>query len=162
LPRGNCRENITGRSRRWPSAFFDWKTCLTTEPPKNGFLLRLMLGSLADAPPRVRERMLETIPTTNLSLAFYTVTLMMICSATVYITRAPWAWAWLMVSVATVAWRALLPFWERRHHRVQPFLSVTHPSGPAMSSFAAGCVIRLTACVVPFPAYDLYRHTVVI
>ncbi|HUG72444.1 MAG TPA: hypothetical protein VMK82_03365 [Steroidobacteraceae bacterium] len=32
-------------------------------------MLRLLLGSLADAPPRVRERMLETIPTTTLSLA---------------------------------------------------------------------------------------------
>ena len=30
--------------------------------------LRLLLGSLADAPPRVQERMLETIPTTPLSL----------------------------------------------------------------------------------------------
>jgi hypothetical protein len=58
---------------------------------RKGFVLRLLLGSLADAPPRVRERMLETIPTTPLSLAFYTVTLLVICVTTVYVTRATWA-----------------------------------------------------------------------
>lgn len=102
-----------------------------------------MLGSLADAPPRVQERMLETIPTTNLSLAFYTVTLMVICAAAVYITRAPWAWAWLVLSIGLVAWRAVLPLWERRHHRLQPFLSVMLPSGLAMVSFGVGCAFCL-------------------
>ena len=43
---------------------------LATDQNKKGFLPRLLLGSLADAPPRVRERMIETIPTTPLSLAF--------------------------------------------------------------------------------------------
>ncbi len=106
-------------------------------------MLRLILGSLADAPPRVQERMLETIPTTKLSLAFYTVTLLVICGATVYITRAPWAWAWLVLSLALVGWRAVLPYWERRHHQLQPFLSVMLPSGMAMVMFGFGCAMCL-------------------
>lgn len=106
--------------------------------------MRLMLGSLADAPPRVQERMLETIPTTRLSLAFYTITLLTICSATVYITRAPWAWAWLTLSLVMVAWRALLPLWERRHGRLHPLVGVMLPSGLAMISFGAGCAMCLS------------------
>ena len=82
---------------------------VTDQNPKKGFFVRLVMGSLADAPPRVQERMLETIPTTPLSLIFYAVTLLTICATTVYITRAPWAWAWLLVSLALVAWRSLLP-----------------------------------------------------
>lgn len=137
-------KNITGCSLRRLPALFEWKTRLPTKDPlKPGSLLRLMLGSLADAPPRVQERMLETIPTTNLSLAFYTVTLMVICGATVYITRAPWAWTWLGLSVALVAWRAILPLWERRHQRLQPFLSVMLPSGLAMVGFGVGCAFCL-------------------
>ena len=115
----------------------------TDRDDKKGFWTRLLLGSLADAPPRVQERMLETIPTTRLSLAFYTVTLLIICGATVSITRAPWAWAWLALSVALVAWRALLPLWERRHGRLQPLLGVMLPSGLAMVSFGAGCAMCL-------------------
>ena len=115
----------------------------TEPPPSKGILLRLMLGSLADAPPRVQERMLETIPTTNLSLAFYTVTLLVICGATVFITRAPWAWTWLVLSLTLVGWRAVLPYWERRHRRLQPFLSVMLPSGIAMILFGAGCAMCL-------------------
>ena len=33
--------------------------------------LRLLMGNLADVPPAVRQRMLATIPTTPLSLAFW-------------------------------------------------------------------------------------------
>jgi len=113
------------------------------EQDQNGFLLRLLLGSLADAPPRVQERMLETIPTTPLSLAFYTVTLVVICGATVYVTRTPWAWGWLAVSAALVAWRALLPLWKRPHNPLKPLLGVMLPSGLAMISFGFGCAMCL-------------------
>jgi len=47
-----------------------------------GSIRRLILGDLADAPERVRERMLESIPTTTLSLAFYSITLFLICGGT--------------------------------------------------------------------------------
>ena len=52
-----------------------------------GFLYRLILGALARAPQRVRERMLETIPTTALSLITYSATLLLICGTTVWISR---------------------------------------------------------------------------
>jgi diguanylate cyclase (GGDEF)-like protein len=109
-----------------------------------GFMLRLLLGSLADAPPRVRERMLETIPTTTLSLAFYTVTLLVICSTTVYVTDATWAWVWLALSAVLVTWRALQPRLKRNPQRpFQPLLSVMLPSGLAMVSFGVGCAFCL-------------------
>ena len=111
-------KNITAITRRPGAGVSDWKTPLATDQNnKKDFLLRLLLGSLADAPPRVRERMIETIPTTTLSLAFYTVTLMVICITTVYITRAPWAWVWLGLSASLVAWRALVPVFGERHRR---------------------------------------------
>jgi diguanylate cyclase (GGDEF)-like protein len=109
-----------------------------------GFMLRLLLGSLVDAPPRVRERMLETIPTTTLSLAFYTVTLLVICSTTVYVTDATWAWVWLALSAVLVTWRALQPRLKRNPQRpFQPLLSVMLPSGLAMVSFGVGCAFCL-------------------
>lgn len=109
-----------------------------------GILLRLLLGSLADAPPRVRERMLETIPTTPLSLAFYTVTLLVICTTTVYVTGATWAWVWLTLSAVLVAWRALQPRLEGNAQRpFQPLLRVMVPSGLAMISFGVGCAFCL-------------------
>jgi diguanylate cyclase (GGDEF)-like protein len=116
---------------------------LATDQNKKGFLPRLLLGSLADAPPRVRERMIETIPTTPLSLAFYTVTLMVICVTTVYVTRATWAWVWLGLSAVLVAWRALLPVFGKRHRTSRPLLSVMLPSGLAMASFGVGCAFCL-------------------
>jgi len=116
---------------------------VTDQNAKKGFLVRLVMGSLADAPPRVQERMLETIPTTPLSLIFYAVTLLTICATTVYITRAPWAWAWLLVSMALVAWRSLLPLWERRHDRMYPVYRVMPPAGLAMVSFGVGCALCL-------------------
>lgn len=116
----------------------------TNNNSTKGLLLRLLLGNLADAPPRVRERMLETIPTTPLSLAFYTVTLLVICSTTVYVTRAPWAWVWLLLSAALVGWRALQPRITHRHGRpFQPLVSVMLPSGLAMVSFGIGCALCL-------------------
>jgi diguanylate cyclase len=115
----------------------------TDQSNKKGFWLRLVLGSLADAPPRVRERMIETIPTTPLSLAFYTVTLMVICATTVYITRATWAWAWLGLSAVLVSWRALVPIFGKRHRRRHPLLSVMLPSGLAMAGFGFGCAFCL-------------------
>jgi diguanylate cyclase (GGDEF)-like protein len=137
-------KNITAISRRPGAAIPDWKTPLATDQNnKKGFLMRLLLGSLADAPPRVRERMIETIPTTRLSLAFYTVTLMVICITTVYITRAPWAWVWLGLSASLVAWRALVPVFGERHRRKRPLLSVMLPSGLAMVSFGFGCAFCL-------------------
>lgn len=111
---------------------------------KKGFLLRLLLGSLADAPPRVRERMIETIPTNPLSLAFYTVTLMVICATTVYVTGAGWAWAWLTLSAVLVVWRAVLPVFAPEHRRRRPLLSVMLPSGLAMASFGFGCALCLS------------------
>jgi hypothetical protein len=39
------------------------------------FIQRLLLGDLAQAPERVRARMLESIPTTTVSLVFYSITL---------------------------------------------------------------------------------------
>ncbi|HWL61360.1 MAG TPA: GGDEF domain-containing protein [Steroidobacteraceae bacterium] len=111
---------------------------------KKGLLLRLLLGSLADAPPRVRERMIETIPTNPLSLAFYTVTLMVICATTVYVTRATWAWAWLTLSAVLVVWRALLPVFAPDHRQRRPLLSVMLPSGLAMASFGFGCALCLS------------------
>ncbi len=114
------------------------------EHHQKGFLLRLLLGSLADAPPGVQQRMLETIPTTRLSLAFYTVTLMVICGAAVHITRAPWAWTWLAVSAALVLWRALLPLWKRSDHPLKALLDVMLPSGLAMVSFGFGCAMCLS------------------
>jgi diguanylate cyclase (GGDEF)-like protein len=110
---------------------------------KKGFLLRLLLGSLSEAPPRVRERMLATIPTTPLSLAFYSVTLMVICVTTVYVTNALWAWMWLAWSAFLVAWRLLVPMFAPRHHRLFPLLSVMLPSGMAMGSFGIGCAFCL-------------------
>lgn len=104
-----------------------------------GFLLRLLLGSLAAAPHRVRVRMLESVPTTTVSLVFYSVTLIVICSTAVFISRAPWAWTWLGCSVVLIAWRAIHPALERRKGRPHPLASIMLSSGLAMASFGFGC-----------------------
>jgi diguanylate cyclase (GGDEF)-like protein len=102
-------------------------------------ILRLILGDLARAPERVRARMLESVPTTTLSLAFYSVTLIVICGTTVYISgRAPWAWVWLAASVFLIAWRAIHPILARRKGRPQPLASIMISSGLAMASFGFG------------------------
>lgn len=108
-----------------------------TEP--QGALYRLILGDLAHAPERVRARMLATIPTTPLSLLFYSLTLLAICTTTVYVARAPWAWAWLAVSIVVVAWRALHPLIEKRRGRPLPLASIMCSSGLALASFGFGC-----------------------
>jgi diguanylate cyclase len=98
-----------------------------------------MLGDLATAPERVRERMLDTIPTTRLSLLFYSITLLTICATAVYIARAPWAWAWLGVSVALIIWRAVHPVIAARRGQPRPLVPIMLSSGLAMASFGFGC-----------------------
>lgn len=112
---------------------------------KKGLLTRLLLGNLAEAPPRVRERMLETIPTTPLSLAFYTVTLLVICAAAVYITRAPWSWVWLGSSVALAGWRMVVLLMEKTRRRQPALWSVMLPSGLVMAGFGPGCAYSLAS-----------------
>jgi diguanylate cyclase (GGDEF)-like protein len=110
----------------------------------SGFLYRLILGALARAPQRVRERMLETIPTTPLSLATYSATLLLICGTTVWISRgAAWAWVWLGLSVLLVIWRAVHPWYEKRKGRPLPLVSLMLASGLAMASFGFGCAMSI-------------------
>jgi diguanylate cyclase (GGDEF)-like protein len=115
----------------------------TSENSTKGFLLRWLLGSLADAPPRVRSRMLESVPTTPLSLGFYSVTLFVICSTTVYVTRSTWAWVWLATSLPLSAWRIIHPFIESRRGRPKPLLSIMLASGSTVTAFGLGCA----ACI---------------
>ncbi len=109
-----------------------------------GPLYRFLLGDLADAPERVRERMLETIPTTNLSLAAYSFTLFLICGTAVWISRgAAWSWAWLTGSVLLIGWRALHPWLVMRMGRPRPLASIMLSSGLAMASFGFGCAMSI-------------------
>jgi diguanylate cyclase (GGDEF)-like protein len=101
-------------------------------------ILRLLLGNLASAPERVRARMLESVPTTPVSLAFYSITLIVICSTAVYISQETWAWVWLGASLVLIAWRAVHPILERRKGRPQPLASIMVSSGLAMASFGFG------------------------
>jgi diguanylate cyclase (GGDEF)-like protein len=102
------------------------------------YILQLLLGDLARAPERVRARMLESVPTTTVSLAFYSITLIVICGTTVFISRAAWAWAWLATSVVLITWRAVHPLLEQRKGRPQPLASIMISSGLAMASFGFG------------------------
>jgi diguanylate cyclase (GGDEF)-like protein len=111
---------------------------------QKGFLYRLTLGDLANAPDRVRERMLETIPTTALSLVAYSLTLVLICGTSVWISRgATWAWFWLASSLVLIAWRALHPWYELRNGRPKPLASIMVSSGLAMASFGFGCAMSI-------------------
>jgi diguanylate cyclase (GGDEF)-like protein len=104
-------------------------------------LTRLLLGNLADVPPQVRQRMLATIPTTPLSLAFYSFTLIVICATAVYISGgATWAWAWLGSSVLLLAWRAIHPLIALHRGQSQPLLSIMVSAGLSMASFGFGAV----------------------
>ena len=103
---------------------------------ETGPLARLVLGNLADAPLAVRQRMLATIPTTALSLAFYSFTLLVIAITTVYISREPWAWGWLVFSGAMIAWRYVSPFAARRLGLMQPLSGIMISAGLSMTSFA--------------------------
>lgn len=110
--------------------------------PRNGALYRFLLGDLADAPDRVRERMLETIPTTAVSLAVYSVTLLMICATVVWVTDgATWAWSWMGVSTLLICWRTLWPWIARRRQLPTPLFSIMASSGLAMASFGVGTVM---------------------
>lgn len=110
---------------------------------KQGFFYRLMLGELANVPERVRTRMLETIPTTALSLVVYSMTLLIICVTTVYISGEPWSWIWLAASLSCVIWRAVHPFIERLRGRPKPLVSIMLSSGCAMASFGFGCAMSI-------------------
>jgi diguanylate cyclase len=101
-------------------------------------LTRLVLGNLADAPASVRERMLSTIPTTLLSLVFYSATLFVICLTAILINGAPWTWIWLIVSVVVVAWRAIHPVINRRAGKPPPLLSIMVSAGIGLLSFGYG------------------------
>ena len=101
-------------------------------------ILRLLLGDLARAPERVRARMLESVPTTPVSLAFYSITLIVICSTAVYISGETWALVWLGASLVLIAWRTVHPILERRKGRPQPLGSIMVSSGLAMASFGFG------------------------
>lgn len=103
------------------------------------FIVRFMLGDLARAPERVRARMLESIPTTTISLALYSLTLIVICATAVYVTRAPWAWVWFGVAVLLSAWRTIHPALERRKGNRQPLASIMLSSGLAIATFGFGC-----------------------
>jgi diguanylate cyclase len=110
----------------------------------SGFLYDLILGPLARAPERVRERMLETVPTTALSLATYSVTLLLICGTTAWMANgAPWAMAWLGVSVLLLSWRLFYPWYEHRKGRPTPLGAIMVSSGLAMASFGFGCAISI-------------------
>jgi diguanylate cyclase (GGDEF)-like protein len=106
---------------------------------KRSSLSRFVLGNLADAPVAVRERMLATVPTTPLSLLFYSITLVVICGTAVYISNyALWAWMWLGLSVATLTWRAVHPWLARRRGKPQPLLAIMIAAGLSMASFGFG------------------------
>jgi diguanylate cyclase (GGDEF)-like protein len=105
---------------------------------------RLVLGNLADATPAVRERMLATVPTTPISLLFYSITLVMICATAVYISDyAAWAWVWLGLSVAMIAWRALHPALALRRGKPRPLLGIMISAGLSMASFGFGSAASL-------------------
>jgi diguanylate cyclase (GGDEF)-like protein len=103
-----------------------------------GWFVRLLLGDLAHAPERVRARVLESIPTTTLSLVSYSTTLMVICGTTVYISGAVWAWVWLIAAIILIGWRVIHAVWAHLKSRQQSLPSVMIPSGLAMVSFGFG------------------------
>jgi diguanylate cyclase (GGDEF)-like protein len=106
-------------------------------------LARLLLGNLADVPVAVRQRMLATIPTTLLSLTFYSFTLLVICATTVFISRTAWAWGWLLFSVAMLAWRFLCPVIARRRGQPEPLVGIMVSAGLSMVSFGFGSTMAI-------------------
>ena len=106
-------------------------------------LARLLLGNLADVPVAVRQRMLATIPTTLLSLTFYSFTLLVICATTVYIARTAWAWGWLLFSMAMLAWRFLCPVIARRRGQPEPLVGIMVSAGLSMVSFGFGSTMAI-------------------
>ena len=106
-------------------------------------LARLLLGNLADVPVAVRQRMLATIPTTLLSLTFYSFTLLVICATTVYIARTAWTWGWLLFSMAMLAWRFLCPVIARRRGQPEPLVGIMVSAGLSMVSFGFGSTMAI-------------------
>jgi diguanylate cyclase len=91
----------------------------------------------------VRQRMLSTIPTTTLSLAFYSFTLLVICATTVYIARAAWAWGWLLFAMAMITWRFLCPVLARRRGQPEPLIGIMVSAGLSMVSFGFGATMSI-------------------
>jgi diguanylate cyclase len=106
-------------------------------------IARLVLGNLADVPVAVRQRMLATIPSTPLSLAIYSFTLLVICATAVYISRSPWAWGWLAFSFAMIAWRYSCPVVARRRGMPQPLVGIMLSAGLSMASFGFGSTMSI-------------------
>jgi diguanylate cyclase len=99
---------------------------------------RLMLGSLADAPVNVRERMLASIPTSLLSLSFYSLTFLLISATAILISHSWWAWAWLGVSIALIFWRAIHPIINKRAGKPVPLVSIMCAAGATVITFGVG------------------------
>lgn len=102
-------------------------------------ITQLLLGDLAQVSQPVRQRMLATVPTTLLSLAFYSVTLLVICGTTVYVSGGqPWAWIWFVLAVSLLLARALVPVLARRRGERLPLLGIMTTAGLSMASFGFG------------------------
>ena len=79
------------------------------------------------------------MPTTPLSLAFYSFTLLVICVTTVYISGGQvWAWIWFGLSTCLLLWRALLPAHARRRGDRPPLIGIMISAGLSMASFGFG------------------------
>ena len=130
--RHEASENITGNKKRRKRP-----TPLMASLQQS--IARLLLGDLAQVSQPVRQRMLATVPTTPLSLAFYSVTLLVICATTVYISGGQvWAWIWFGLSTCLLLWRALLPGHARRRGDRPPLIGIMISAGLSMASFGFG------------------------
>src|SRR5262245_34669664 len=102
-------------------------------------ITQLLLGDLAQVSQPVRQRMLATVPTTALSLAFYSVTLLVICGTTVYVSGGRlWAWVWLVLAMSLLLARALVPVIAMRRGERLPLLGIMTTAGLSMASFGYG------------------------
>jgi diguanylate cyclase len=122
---------------------------------RSSTLERLALGALIDAPPSVRERMLATIPTNAVSLAFYSVTLITICVTAIVISGKPWAWTWLGVSLAMMAWRAIHPIMNARAGKPPPLLSIMISAGIFVIAFGFGAAASIGSANVTLTAITM-------
>jgi diguanylate cyclase (GGDEF)-like protein len=102
-------------------------------------MTQLLLGGLAQVSQPVRQRMLATVPSTPLSLVFYSVTLLVICGTTVYVSGGrTWAWIWLSVAMGLMLLRAILPVIAQRRGRRVPLVGIMITAGLSMASFGFG------------------------
>lgn len=69
----------------------------------------MLLGSLADEPPAVQERMLATVLQSRASLIITSSTLLLICLTAALASGTRWAWFWAGISSAIIAWRLIYP-----------------------------------------------------